>query len=84
LIRRPRPSDAAAQAARLFSLTAPRYEGNRLSALQFLMSCQKSNGAFAYQQTTFGHSHELYAWCAQFAIQAMDWNTRSAAIEDLF
>jgi hypothetical protein len=83
-IRRPRPSDAAAQAARLFSLTAPRYEPNRLSALQFLLGCQKSNGAFSYQRTTFGYTHELYTWCAHFAIQALAWDTRSAAIEDLF
>jgi prenyltransferase beta subunit len=83
-IRRRRPSDAAAQAARLFSLTAPRYEQNRRSALQFLMGCQKSNGAFSYQRTTFGHTRELYTWCAQFAIQALAWDTRSAAIEDLF
>jgi prenyltransferase beta subunit len=83
-IRRPRPSDAAAQAARLFSLTAPRYEQNRLSALKFLMGCQKNNGAFAYQRTTFGYTHELYTWCAQFAIQALAWDTGRAAIEDLF
>jgi len=83
-IRRPRSSDAAAQAARLFSLTAPRYEQNRRSALQFLMGCQKSNGAFSYQRTTFGYTHELYTWCAQFAVQALAWDTRSAAIEDLF
>jgi len=83
-IRRPRSSDAAAQAARLFSLTAPRYEQNRRSALQFLMGCQKSNGAFSYQRTTFGYTHQLYTWCAQFAIQALAWDTRTAAIEDLF
>jgi squalene-hopene cyclase-like protein len=82
-IQRPRPSDAAAQAARLFSLTAPRYEPNRLSALQFLMRCQK-NGAFYYQRTAFEYNQKLYTWCAQFAVQALTWNTRSAEMEDLF
>jgi hypothetical protein len=83
-IQRPRPSDAAAQAARLFSLTAPRYEPNRLSALQFLMRCQKRDGAFYYQRTAFEYNQKLYTWCAQFAVQALTWNTRSAEMEDLF
>jgi len=83
-IQRPRPSDAAAQAARLFSLTAPRYEQNRLAALQFLMGCQTSDGAFYYQRTAFGYNQKLYTWCAQFALQALNWNTCSAEIEDLF
>jgi uncharacterized protein YyaL (SSP411 family) len=83
-IQRPRPSDAAAQAARLFSLMAPGYEQNRLSALQFLMGCQKSDGAFYYQRTAFGYNQKLYTWCAQFALQALNWNTCSAEIEDLF
>jgi len=83
-IQRPRPSDAAAQAARLFSLTAPRYEKNRVAALQFLMGCQRSDGAFYYQRTAFGYNQKLYTWCAQFALQALNWSTCSAEIEDLF
>ena len=83
-IQQPRPSDAAAQAARLFSLTAPRYEQNRVLALQFLMGCQKNDGAFYYQRTAFGYNQKLYTWCAQFALQALNWNTCSAGIEDLF
>src|SRR5262249_4802946 len=83
-IRRPRPSDAAAQAARLFSLTAPRYEQKPLSALQVLMGCPKGKGAFSYHRTPFGGTHELSLWSAQCAIQALVWDARSAAIEDLF
>jgi Squalene-hopene cyclase C-terminal domain len=83
-IQRPRASDAAAQAARLFSLTGPRYERNRLSALQFLLGCQNDGGAFYYRRTRFGYDQKLYTWCTQFAVQALTWNRCSAAIEDPF
>lgn len=83
-MRRPRPSDVAAQAARLFSLVGQTYETPRRAAIRFLIGCQGPDGGFSYLKTRFGYSRRLYTWCAQFAAQALAWNSRPAAVEDLF
>ena len=83
-IRRPRPTDAAAQAARLFRLAGPDYEKHRSAAIRFLVRCQDDGGGFPYHRTRFGYSPFLYTWAAQFAIQALEWSSGTARVEDLF
>ncbi len=83
-IWRPKPSDAAAQAARLFCLIDRDHEVHLHAALRFLAQCQDFEGGFFYRKTRFGFSPLLYSWCAQFAIQALAWRSGPAAVEDLF
>jgi hypothetical protein len=81
---RPRPSDAAAQAVRLFSLVGTEHDRGRRLALGFLLSCQDAAGGFHYRRTRRGLSPFLSTWSAQFAAQALAWNSSPAAVEDLF
>lgn len=83
-IKRPRPSDVAAQAVRLFSLMGQGYDSSRRAAIRFLIGCQEPGGGFSYCKTRFGYSPLLYTWCAQFALQALAWDSRPATVEDIF
>jgi len=95
-ILRPRPSDAAAQSARLFSLMSVMgeggvageggndHEGARRAAIGFLLRCQEAGGGFHYRRTRFGLSPFLDTWSAQFAVQAFVWDTRPALVGELF
>lgn len=81
---RPRPSDAAAQAARLFSLLGSECDAPRRAAIAFLLECQEPAGGFLYRKTRLGQSPHRFSWCAQFAIQALVWDHGAAASGDLF
>jgi len=81
---RPRPTDAAAQAARLFSLAGPEHDASRRAALAFVLSCQVPGGGFHYRRTLFGDSPFLNTWSAQFAAQALTWDAAPARAGDLF
>lgn len=83
-LRRPEPTDAAAQAIRLFHLTGQARGSSHDAAVRFLIQCQHAGGGFFYHRTRFGLSPLLYTWCAQFAVQALAWNAFSAKVEDLF
>ncbi len=79
---RPRPSDAAAQAARLMMLSGRARTAG--AALDFLTSCQRQDGGFAYQATRRGYSGFENTWSAQFAIQALTWDREQGDVDDLF
>lgn len=83
-VLRPEPSDAAAQAARLFALAGPGHDVRRRAAIDFLLSCQDPGGGFFHRRTRLGKSRYLYTWCAQFAIQALAWTKDPARAGDLF
>ena len=83
-IQRPAPSDAAAQAARLFHLAGRQHAANRHAAIGFLLECQDTGGGFHHRRTRFGYSSFLSTWSAQFAAQALAWESAQARISDLF
>lgn len=83
-LKSPRPSDAAAQAVRLFHLAGARHDSARRAALEFLLGCQDAGGGFHYRRTRFGYSPFINTWSAQFAVQALAWNTIPAQVADLF
>ena len=81
--------DAAAQAARLFRLEGSRFGGtdhdaSRRSAIDFLLRCQDAGGGFHYRRTRFGLSPFMSTWSAQFAAQALAWDSAPASVGDLF
>ncbi|HET6373807.1 MAG TPA: prenyltransferase/squalene oxidase repeat-containing protein, partial [Candidatus Polarisedimenticolia bacterium] len=84
VLSRPMPSDAAAQAARLFALSGEEHESHRRSAIGFLLGCQDRDGGFFYRRTRFGYTPVLYTWSAQFAVQALEWSMTTADVRDLF
>jgi len=83
-LRDPRPCDATSQAARLFRLAGDEYEAHRRRALRFMLECQSPEGGFSYLRTRLGLSRMQYTWCAQFAAQALAWNSEPARVSDLF
>jgi prenyltransferase beta subunit len=83
-ILRPRQSDAAAQAVRLFCLTGRTHEARTRAAVDFLLQCQHASGGFHYRRTRFGYSPFLNTWSAQFAVQALTWGSSPADAVDLF
>jgi hypothetical protein len=83
-VLRPEPSDATAQAARLFALAGPGFDLPRRAAIHFLLSCQAPGGGFFHRRTRLGSSRYLYTWCAQFAIQALTWTGHPSRAAELF
>ncbi len=82
LVTRPRHSDAAAQGARLLLLAGRRAPAN--AALDFVVSCQRDDGGFAYRASRWGRSDFENTWSAQFAIQALHWGHEPGRVDDLF
>lgn len=82
VVARPRPSDAAAQAARLLLLAGRRAPAE--AALDFVVSCQRDDGGFAYQASRWGRSDFENTWSAQFAIQALQWEREPGSVDDLY
>ncbi len=78
------PSDAAAQAARLFRLEGEGHEEQRRAAMRFLLARQARDGGLIHARSLLNQRPLSYTWDTQFAIQALEWDPGSALVIDLF